>query len=138
PYLRTRLQPAPAADAKQVAQWIADLDSDDFKMRAKASRELERLEDDVAGLYRKALEGKRSVEAKRRLEELVEKHVNAWVNPNPERLRILRALEVLELAATAEARRVLETLAQGVPEARLTAHAKASLDRLAKVAATAP
>jgi hypothetical protein len=45
---------------------------------------------------------------------------------------MLRALEVLELAATTEARRILETLAHGAPGARLTMHAKASLDRLTK------
>jgi RNA polymerase sigma factor (sigma-70 family) len=135
PYLRTRLQPVAPVDEKQVAQWIADLDSDDFKTRARASRELERLEEDVAGLYRKVLEGKPSAETRRRVKELLEKQGNAWVNPNPERLRILRALEVLKLAATTEARRILETLGQGTPGARLTVLAKASLNRLDKVAA---
>src|SRR5205807_692314 len=114
-------------DEKRVLQWIADLDSAEFRTRANASRQLEKLEGDVANHYRKALEEKSSAEVKRRVGELLENHVHAWVNPNPERLRILRALEVLELAATAEARSVLENLARGAAGAGLTVHAKASL-----------
>ncbi len=44
----------------------------------------------------------------------------------------LRTVEVLEIAGTPEARQVLEQLAKGAPEARLTQEAKASLERLAK------
>jgi hypothetical protein len=42
----------------------------------------------------------------------------------------LRALEVLELAGTAEARRLLRRLADGDGDAALRQEAKASLDRL--------
>ena len=50
--------------------------------------------------------------------------------PSPETLRGLRAVEVLELIGTAEAKEVLELLARGLAEARLTQEASASLGRL--------
>src|SRR5262249_14954338 len=47
-----------------------------------------------------------------------------------ELLRSLRALEVLEDIGTPPAQQVLQTLAEGFPEARITWEAKASLSRL--------
>jgi hypothetical protein len=55
-----------------------------------------------------------------------------------ESLRPFRALEVLEHLGTPEAQQVLESLAQGAPEARLTQEAKASLERLAKRSVAKP
>jgi len=50
----------------------------------------------------------------------------------PESLRSSRAIELLERLGTAEARTVLDELAQGTSAARRTREAKASLDRLAR------
>jgi hypothetical protein len=47
-------------------------------------------------------------------------------------MRLLRTIEVLEHAATPEARQFLEKLAAGATEARLTREAKASLERLSR------
>jgi hypothetical protein len=55
-----------------------------------------------------------------------------------EAVRALRATEVLEHCGTPEAQRVLETLAQGAPEARLTYAAKMALERLAKRTSSLP
>jgi hypothetical protein len=49
----------------------------------------------------------------------------------PELLQALRAVAVLEDISTPQARRLLEQLASGAPEARLTREAQASLRRLA-------
>jgi hypothetical protein len=48
----------------------------------------------------------------------------------PDRLRELRALEVLERLATPEAAALLDELARGPPAARLTRDAAAARDRL--------
>ena len=81
---------------------------------------------------RKALDGRPPLETRRRLEQLLEKQeLGRWA-PAPEGLRLGRALEVLERAATPEARRVLEALAAGAPAARLTQDARGALARLSR------
>jgi hypothetical protein len=54
-----------------------------------------------------------------------------------EELRRVRAVEVLELIGTPEARRLLEELAGGEPAARLTREASSSLRRLTHRGVTA-
>jgi RNA polymerase sigma factor (sigma-70 family) len=130
PHLAKRLQPAASADAKHVARLIADLDSDQFAARDQAAKVLEELGESAIGACRKALEGDPSPELRRRLEKLLEKQARQMWSPSSEQLRNLRSLEVLELAGTPEARQVLQKLANGAPEARLTREAKAGLERL--------
>lgn len=62
--------PAPA-DPKAVRQWIADLGSDDFKVRERAARELAARGPSAAGLLREALRGKPTAEARDRIEKLL-------------------------------------------------------------------
>ena len=50
----------------------------------------------------------------------------------PTTLRNIRVAAVLEYIDTPEARQLLETLARGAPEARLTLETKASLERLSR------
>jgi WD40 repeat protein len=128
PLLRERLaRPAPAAE--QVAKLITQLDDDEFDVREKASAELEKIGAAEAAL-RKALGGKPSPEARRRIEALLAKRLPAGVSP--ERLTALRALEVMELAGTPEARRLIKSLAEGLAEAPATAEARETLDRLGR------
>jgi WD40 repeat protein len=132
PFLRKHLRATPAVDPKRLALLIADLDSDDFAVRQKATADLEKLGELALPAYRKTLDGKPSLETRRRLEELQTKAQAAWWDVSGERLRMLRAIEVLELAGTKEAREVLETLAAGAEGARLTEEAKAALGRLTR------
>ncbi|HKB38490.1 MAG TPA: hypothetical protein VKD72_18755 [Gemmataceae bacterium] len=71
-----------------------------------------------------------TAEAHRRLTALLR-----WLRrpvADPETLRALRAVAVLEDVGTPPARKVLEALAKGSVEARLTQEAKAALARLAR------
>jgi RNA polymerase sigma factor (sigma-70 family) len=129
-FLATQIQPAAAPDEKLVASLIADLDSDDFQVRDRATKELERLGDRVAQACRKALAGRPSLEMRRRLETLLAREAGEAKQPSAERVRLLRALEALELAGTERARNVLAALARGATGAWLTEQARAGQDRL--------
>ena len=114
---------------------VADLDSEKFAVREAASQELGKYDAEVEPLLRKALESNPPAEARKRLDALL---ARPRAVPSPETLRGLRAIQALEHIGTGEAQLVLKELAQGAPEARLTQDAKASLERLAKRAATDP
>src|SRR5262249_48975006 len=133
PFLRERLKPVPVADEKQIARLMRDLDSNQSQTRLRAARELDRVGEAVLGPCEDALAGNPALEVRRRLEALQAKYTDQWRNPTPGRLRTHRALEVLELCGTTEARAVLAVLAQGARGASLTQHARAALDRLARV-----
>jgi hypothetical protein len=122
-FLKERL--APVAAPKGVDRLIADLDSDRFAVREQATRELEKLGFAAEASLCRALENQPSLEMRRRLERLLHQ-----LESSPDWLRSLRAIQVLEYSATAEARAVLQSLAQGAAGSRLTREAKASLIRL--------
>jgi RNA polymerase sigma factor (sigma-70 family) len=136
PLLRARLRPAPATEAKRIDKLLALLDSAHFAERDRAVRELEGLGDRAEEALRRFVAGGASLEAQRRAERLLAR----LVGPVTDRdlLRALRAVEVLEWAATPEARHVLERLAAGAPEARLTREARAALGRLTRRPVSAP
>ncbi len=129
PFLRRRLTPAEApAGATPLARLIADLDSDAFADREKASAELTRRGRAALPALRKALEEDPSLEARRRLEKLV--RGLEQTEPSAEEWRARRAVRVLEHAGTAEAKKLLEELGGGSAEAPRTQEAKAALERL--------
>jgi RNA polymerase sigma factor (sigma-70 family) len=124
--LADRLKPAATVEAKVIEQHVRALDADDFAVREKAAAELAKVVEQAEPLLRKALENSPSAEAKRQIEALL----GALEAPSPERLRQLRAVEVLERAGTAETRKLLDELAGGAKDARLTREAKAALGRI--------
>jgi hypothetical protein len=127
--LKDRLRPVRPADPERLARLLKELNSDDFAVRESAGRKLEKLGDQAGPAVRQAL-GRPglSLELRRRLEALS----TALDEIDGERLRLLRSVEVLELAGTEEARELLKTLAAGAEGTRLTEEAKAALTRLAK------
>jgi hypothetical protein len=126
PFFTKQLRPATAPDPKQVAQLIADLDSDQFTARQEASAALEKLGETVRPLLRSKLADKPTPEVQRRIEELLQ----SLEQLSPESLRSVRAMETLEYIGNAEAKQLLATLAQGATGSRLTKEAQATLDRL--------
>jgi hypothetical protein len=128
PFLAECLRPVPRVTNEQLARLIADLDSDRFKVRSRASAELHRLGEQAEPALRKVLASQPSAEVRRRVQTLLDESRTV----SDEELHVLRALEVLEQIGTPGSRHVLEVLTTGVPEARLTCEARASLERLAR------
>lgn len=130
-----KLHPASADEARRIAGWVADLDSDRFADRERASRALRGAGRTALPALRRALTGRPSLEVRRRVERLMQDIESAV--PSPEALRTVRAVTVLEVVGTSEARQVLEALAGGAPDMLLTEEARAAADRLARRAAAA-
>jgi len=108
PLLQKHLPPVPRPDAKTVAHLIADLDSDHFMVRQKATEELSKLGDAITPALRQALDGKPSLEVRRRIQRLLDQSRD-WT---AERLRDHRAIQALEHIGTNPAREVLRALAE--------------------------
>jgi RNA polymerase sigma factor (sigma-70 family) len=127
PLLRHRIKTVEPADTQLVERLVRDLDSDDFQTRTKATQELEKIVDGAEPALRKKLAEKPSLETRQRIQQVLSKLDPA---ASAERLRALRAIQVLEYAGTAEAKEHLRVLTKGVAEAQLTREAKAALLRL--------
>ncbi len=127
PLLRQRLKPAVAFPADEADRLIDDLDSSDFAKREAASKRLAAAGERVVPALEKALKAATSLEKRRRIKDLLP---TSDIVRSRDVLQAVRAIEVLEHIGTAEAQQILKTLAQGMPEARVTREAKKSLERL--------
>jgi WD40 repeat protein len=129
-FLRTRLRPAEGPKPGRIAELIRDLDASRFATRQRAMQELEELRELAEPQLEAVLKHRPALELANRVKQLLEKLDEPLTDP--ERLRQLRAVELLERIGTPEAKKLLENLAGGVPEAILTREAKASLHRLSR------
>src|SRR5207248_1377428 len=118
------------ADPRRLQKLVDDLESEQFPVRNAANKELEALGDLAAGTLRQVLTKSSSLEMRRRVQALLDKLRGPVTRP--EVLRAVRAVAVLEDIGNREARKLLDGLGKGVPEARLTQEAQAALKRLAK------
>jgi RNA polymerase sigma factor (sigma-70 family) len=138
PLLKQRLEPvSPPSDKgrEQVALLLRELTTGEFAARQKAEAELVKLGTSILPLLRKAAQEEGlPLEARRRLENLIERLVKVGEG---DRVRHTRVLELLEHLGTSEAKVLLEAYASGVPGVDLTEEAKASLQRLARRSASA-
>ena len=122
-----RIGPVPFSDPKYINRLISALDENSYAERRNAVAELEKLKDAAEPALRNALRTNASVNAARMIEGLLSK---LDLHVSPERLRILRAIEVLEWIGNSSATTVLEKVATGDPELLITREAKGSLRRI--------
>jgi hypothetical protein len=131
PFLGARLRPQEVRLRRPVDQLVADLDHDDFEVRATAMAALAKVGERAEPALRKVLEGHPSPETRRGARRLLDELDGLTVST-------ARAAEVLEHVGTPEARQVLEALARGPAARRATAQARATLESLARRSARSP
>jgi WD40 repeat protein len=128
PLLRKHLVPAEAVDPNVLDQLLADLESEKFTTRNKAKEELEKLGELAVPALQKLLNSDPPLETRRRIEPLLAKQLGGVLTN--EQLRVVRAVELLELMASNDAREILVSLAKGAPGALPTRQAQSVLERL--------
>jgi WD40 repeat protein len=129
--LRKKIPPSVAADQIPFQTWLKELDSDEFKVREKASAELLKSGELAEPLLREALARQLSPEAKRRIEDVLEAlprtpRCSTW-------LATLRAFDVLESVGAPEAVKLLEEIGGGLATSAQTREASRTLERAIKV-----
>jgi WD40 repeat protein len=127
-FVGKHLDPAASVDPKTLERLIADLAGGKLSVRKHAAEELEKLGDRAVPALKAARANDPPLDLRKRLDELLEKLTGGPLVG--EQLRIVRAVEVLELAGTPDARALLQNLAKGAPGALPTREAQAALDRV--------
>jgi hypothetical protein len=125
PLFRERVQVPKLPAADKIAEWVKQLDSSKFAEREQAQKELTAIADLIQSPLEEA-QKTASLETARRLEKIL----NSITEPTPDRLRQVRACEVLEGVASAPAANLLQDWAAGPTGARLTTEAQRSFARL--------
>jgi hypothetical protein len=130
PFLKDKLQRLSAQDPREISAWIADLSNTQLAVRERATQDLEKRGALIEPALRTAFEARPPLEARRRLERLLQKLAEPF--PPAMVMQGLRGVEALELTETPAARRALEALAQAKPETPVTREASAAVKRIAK------
>src|SRR5262245_2383808 len=128
--LRERLRPSASPNVQRISALIADTNNGQYAVRQAASFELQRMGEEAESHLMRAVREPSSLESKRRAERVL--HSLEAKGLSAETIRSLRAVEVLERIASPESKRMLEALAAGAPDTRLTLEAQASLRRMPK------
>lgn len=114
PLLREKLAASPgrlAPDLARVPGLVAALGADDFAEREAATKELAGFGTAAVPALRAAAPGAATPEAQRRLADLLKNPADPATRPDA--LQAARAVEVLELIGTADARAALDAAADG-------------------------
>jgi WD40 repeat protein len=126
--VRRQVRPVAAVAPEKLQAWIKDLDSANFIQRQQATAELGKVGHLAEPALKRALEDRPSLEARKRIEGLLDKLTPEEPTSAVE-LRALRAVELLESLAQPEGDELLQALSQGAAGARLTREARAALER---------
>lgn len=129
-FFKPRLKAIEAVDDKTLEALIADLDAPRLPARQTARAKLELLGGFAAAALHKALAKPAPLAQAREIEQVLKASLPPYLST--ERLRRLRAVEVLERLGTAEARQLLQTVAAGAAGAPETEAARGAVARLAK------
>src|SRR5262249_47164474 len=105
-FLNSRLHPVVLPDARRVASLLSRLDGDEFDEREKAMRDLREIADAAAPMLRRSLEARPSLEVQRRIRQLLDELRLAPLGS--ERLRVGRAVEILERVANQDTTDLLQ------------------------------
>jgi WD40 repeat protein len=126
PLLKRRLDPGGRMPPR-VDKLVADLDDPQFAVRERASAALKALAEAAEPCLRLTLAGSPSPEQRRRASDLLTELDDA--KPTPDRLRAVRAVEVLERIGSAQAREVLRAASKGSPVPYVMHAASAALEQ---------
>jgi RNA polymerase sigma factor (sigma-70 family) len=126
--VRMRVKAAAPLDAAKIRRLFTDLSNESFAVRRRALQELQALGGMAELPLRRFLASDPSLEARTRAEQILSAIMRAPLSS--ERLKQLRAVEVLEKIGSGEARAIIQRLSKGAPEAPLTRDATATLRRI--------
>jgi WD40 repeat protein/beta-lactamase regulating signal transducer with metallopeptidase domain len=130
PFLAGQVKPTQPIDPAKLAGWVADLEGEKYAVRQEAAANLLKAGEQAVPPLRKVLAGQPTIETRLRVEQLLDKLTGGVLTA--EQLRVVRAVEALERAATPGAKELLRSLAGGAAGALPTREAQAALDRLPK------
>jgi WD40 repeat protein len=127
PFLRERVRPATAVDPAIVTDLVSRLDAAKFADRQRATLELERLDRIVEPALKLVMQDVQSAETRRRVQRLLDRLDGPYTDP--ERVREMRAIEIVTRLNDPDGVVLLKELAGGEPAARLTQAARRACER---------
>jgi hypothetical protein len=111
-----------------LVELVGKLDSEQFVEREKAAQALVRMGPVVQGALQKALGNNPSPQVRAAIEDIA---ARVTQKAGTEELRLLRSVEVMEMASSAEARAVLKELEEQWPAGRVREAAQETVKRIA-------
>jgi hypothetical protein len=128
--LKSHLELKPGLPDARANQLIADLASDEFKRRQASYNELQKLREIAEQHLLRASTNAGSADQAKQIKRLLDRL--SYPIDSIGKLRLLRAIEVLEYIATDQAYESLKSLTKGPPASIVTQEAQSALRRLAR------